>query len=207
MELARPVFGSIAGYDTFIPDGDPGLAELGVERCSLEEMVLSSDLISLHLPLTPDTTQLFDATMLASMKAGSFIINVSRGGLIDSQALKEALDAGHIASAGLDVLDHEPPAPDHPLLEHPGVMLTPHIAFLSAQTNGRTKEGCRGLPADGGADRRRRAQGLRGAWRRAGVMCFSLARSHVHRPPPPSRAYRPGRAAKDVRKRTPAEVR
>lgn len=134
IEMARPLFGAVSGYDPYIAEDDEALRALGVERSSLAEVVRTADVLSLHLPLTADTERLFGAEMLATMKPGSVIINVSRGGLVDSQALREALGSGHIGGAGLDVLDVEPPAADHPLLGHPAVVLTPHIAFLSQQT-------------------------------------------------------------------------
>ena len=91
-------------------------------------------MLSLHLPLTPQTERMVDAEFLAAMPAGSVLVNVSRGGLVDHAALAEALDTGHLAGAALDVLDQEPPSADHPMLGREDVVLTPHIAYFSART-------------------------------------------------------------------------
>lgn len=136
-EVARPTFGEIVGYDPFLPDDEETraeLARLGVTRMSLEEVRERSNVLSLHVPLTPDTEGFVDADFIAAMPRGSFVINVSRGALIDPQAVRDAVDSGHLAGAGLDVLDVEPPEPGHPLVGHPRIVVTPHIAYFSATT-------------------------------------------------------------------------
>ena len=135
--LAGPLFGSVVGYDPLLPDTPEVRAELealGITRTSLEEVRRTANVLSLHLPLTPETAHMIDAGFLAEMPRGAVLVNVSRGGLIDNDALVAALDSGHLSGAALDVLDQEPPAPDHPLLGRDDVVLTPHIAYFSART-------------------------------------------------------------------------
>ncbi|MGV8912039.1 MAG: C-terminal binding protein [Rhodoglobus sp.] len=136
-ELARPLFGEIIGYDPFIPDTDETrkrFAAAGVRRVDADTVRSSSDVLSLHLPLTVDTANMVDASFLRAMKPLSYLINVSRGGLVDSSALRDALDSGHVAGAGLDVLDVEPPRPGHPLVGHSRALITPHIAYFSGRS-------------------------------------------------------------------------
>lgn len=98
-------------------------------RPELEQVLRAADVVSLHCPLTPDTRQLIDATTLAWMKPTALLLNTSRGPLIDEPALANALAAGRLAGAGLDVLSVEPPPPDHPLLHAPRCVVTPHLAW------------------------------------------------------------------------------
>jgi D-3-phosphoglycerate dehydrogenase len=97
---------------------------------SLEELLATSDVVILHAPLTEATRHLIGARELALMPPGSLLVNVSRGGLVDTDALAASLHDGHLGGAGLDVLESEPAVPAQ-LLEHPGVVITPHIAFSS----------------------------------------------------------------------------
>jgi phosphoglycerate dehydrogenase-like enzyme len=127
-ELAGGVFGRVVGHDPHVPaDRWPA----GVQRLDLDELLARADMLSLHLPLTRASQGLVDAALIARMPRGAFLVNVSRGGLVDHPALFAALDEGHLAGAGLDVLDVEPPPANHPALRHPRVLLTPHAAFLS----------------------------------------------------------------------------
>lgn len=105
-----------------------------VRFVSLPELLRASDYVSIHLPLTADTRRLFGASELALMKPSAFLINTSRGGIVDQPALVAALEEGRIAGAGLDVTDPEPPARDDPLLALPNVILTPHVAWYSEES-------------------------------------------------------------------------
>jgi D-3-phosphoglycerate dehydrogenase len=108
----------------------PSAADRDVEFVGLNELLKHSDALIVHIPLTPQTKHLLNRERLASMKRGAFLINVSRGGVIDTQALIDALRSGQIGGAALDVLENEPNVPPE-LLALPNVLLTPHIAFTS----------------------------------------------------------------------------
>lgn len=97
----------------------------------LEAVFRESDVVSLHCPLTPETTRLVNRDRLALMKLTAFLINTSRGGLVDENALADALNHGQIAGAGLDVLDAEPPAAGNPLCAAKNCYITPHIAWAT----------------------------------------------------------------------------
>jgi D-3-phosphoglycerate dehydrogenase / 2-oxoglutarate reductase len=100
----------------------------GIERLAIDELLACSDMVSLHLPLTEATRGMVDREFLARMRPGSYLINTSRGGLVVETDLRDALVSGHLAGAGLDVLNHEPPEPGNPLVGLPNVVISPHIA-------------------------------------------------------------------------------
>ncbi len=102
--------------------------EHGIRRLPLDELIACSDAVSLHLPLTESTRGMVNRDFLARMRPGSYLINTSRGGLVVEADLRDALISGHLAGAGLDVLNHEPPEPGNPLLGLPTVVISPHIA-------------------------------------------------------------------------------
>ena len=109
-----------------------------VERSSsLAELLAPSDVVSVHVPMTPGNARMFDSGAFAAMKPGSVFVNAARGGLVDQDALLAALDRGHLLGAGLDVTDPEPLDPDHPLLHHPSVIVTPHVASATAEARAR----------------------------------------------------------------------
>lgn len=108
-------------------------AELGVQPCDLDTLIRSSDIVSLHCPLTPTNRHMIDAERLAAMKAGSYLINTARGPLVDEEALADALEAGHLAGAGLDVHEHEPLV-NARLRALENVVLLPHIGSAAAAT-------------------------------------------------------------------------
>ena len=106
----------------------------------LEELLAESDVISLHCPLTEETRHMVNRGALAKMKPGAILINTARGALINEEALVEALEEGHIAWAGLDVLAQEPPDPHSALARHPRCVVTPHVAWAPRETRQRLLE-------------------------------------------------------------------
>jgi phosphoglycerate dehydrogenase-like enzyme len=121
------------------------------EPVAFDALLGMADIVSLHLPLVPETERLIDAAALARMKPGAVLINTARGGLIDQAALTEALASGRLAGAGLDVFVHEPHDASEPLFNLPNVVLTPHIGWLTTGTFDRSfalaAENCRRLHA------------------------------------------------------------
>jgi phosphoglycerate dehydrogenase-like enzyme len=123
--------------------------EHNVGWVSLNELLTKSDIVSLHVPLTPQTEGMINAATLAKMKPGAILINTARGAIVDEAALVEALRSGQLAAAGLDVFAEEPVAPDNPLLRLDNVLLTPHVSWYTADTMERylsaAVENCRRL--------------------------------------------------------------
>jgi len=111
-------------------DPYPGPAVAGVEQVALEALLAQSDIVIVHAPLTEGTRHLIDARRLELMRPGSLLVNVSRGAVVDTEAVTQALASGRLSAAALDVLESEPHVPES-LLTQPGVMLTPHVAFSS----------------------------------------------------------------------------
>ncbi|MBS4200580.1 D-2-hydroxyacid dehydrogenase [Bacillus sp. FJAT-49732] len=112
----------------------------GVEWVELEELMERSDVVSLHCPLTPATEKLINAEKITLLKKSAFLINTSRGPLIDEQALAHALNEGRLAGAAVDVLSTEPPAADNPLLSASNCIITPHIAWATKEARERLME-------------------------------------------------------------------
>jgi len=104
------------------------------EHLPLDRLLAEADIVSLHVPLTPQTRGLIDAARLARMKPGAILINTARGGLVDAAALAAALASGRLGGAGLDVFADEPLDPASPLLSAPNTVLTPHVAWLTLET-------------------------------------------------------------------------
>ncbi len=113
------------------------LPGIEIQWLPLDDLVAAADVITLHCPLTPQTHHLVNARLLARVKPTAILINTGRGPLIDEQALADALTQHRIAGAGLDVLSHEPPPPDNPLLTAPRCVITPHIAWASVEARQR----------------------------------------------------------------------
>jgi D-3-phosphoglycerate dehydrogenase len=128
VSIAAPCFGQVLGHDPYLTE-DEWPHE--VRRATLDELFQQSDIVSLHVPLTDENANMVDRARLSQMRRGSFLVNVSRGGLVDLDGLRELLDNGAIAGAALDVMPQEPPPPDHPILLHPRILTSPHAAGYS----------------------------------------------------------------------------
>ena len=128
-------------YDPYAPQGrDKSLGIRSVE--TLDELLAQAHIISAHCPLTPETRHILNRDTIAKMRPGSFIVNTARGGVVDVLAVLEAITSGHLRGAGIDVLETEPPAPDHPLVKawrdpnhpaHDRIIINPHAAFYSEE--------------------------------------------------------------------------
>lgn len=132
VRIARALFRDILVCDPFAD-----LAPEGTTATDLDDLIRRSAVVSMHLPLTPTTRHLLDASRLRLMRPGAVVINVSRGGLIDEEALARALASGELAGAGLDVFEQEPLAASSPLLSAPNILLTPHVAWASSRAGRR----------------------------------------------------------------------
>jgi D-3-phosphoglycerate dehydrogenase len=119
----------VAAYDPFI--GDDVFDSLNVTRVSWEQLVESSDFISVHMPLTKETRHAFNRSVFEQMKRSAFLVNTSRGGVVSTEDLAEALESNRIAGAALDVLEEEPITPDHRLLRSESCIVTSHCAWYS----------------------------------------------------------------------------
>lgn len=130
----------IVGYDPYLAQAEA--ASLGIDIVdSVDAVLAQADFVTLHTSLTPETQHLIDARALGLMKPGAYLINVSRGPVVDERALIKSLEAGHLAGAALDVFDPEPPLPDNPLLRRHNVVVTPHIASFTDLGVQRMSEG------------------------------------------------------------------
>jgi len=110
------------------------VTEMGIPYVSLEELMRRSDIISLHVPMTPETNGLISKEMLALCKPTAILINTARGKVVDMNALAEALREGRMAGAGIDVYEKEPPLPqNHPLLNAPNCVLVPHVGYATRE--------------------------------------------------------------------------
>lgn len=138
--IAR-AFGMQIVVTTRNPDKYMGnLMNAKTQFVELEELLKTSDVVSLHCPLTAETERLLNAERLAMMKSSALLINTSRGAMIDESALADALNAGRLGGAGLDVLSDEPPAADNPLLSARNCFVTPHIAWATEAARKRLLE-------------------------------------------------------------------
>ncbi|MGF9915204.1 phosphoglycerate dehydrogenase [Paenibacillus ehimensis] len=125
----------VIGYDPFLTE--ERAEKLGVKLGSVNEICAAADFITVHTPLTNETRHMISRPQFELMKKGARIINCARGGIIDELALVEAIDAGIVAGAAFDVFEKEPPAADHPFLNHPKIVVTPHLgaSTVEAQEN------------------------------------------------------------------------
>jgi D-3-phosphoglycerate dehydrogenase len=127
-KYAAPIFGSVIYHDPFVS------LDSEFKSVSFDVLLKQSDVLSINIPATLENKHMFSADLFAAMKPGSYLVNASRGSIVDSQALAAALKSGHLAGAALDVIDGEPAKSDNPLVNNPKVLLTPHVAYLSQFT-------------------------------------------------------------------------
>ncbi|WP_028206488.1 C-terminal binding protein [Paraburkholderia nodosa] len=130
--IARATARKLAAFQCELLAHDPYVmkSEAGIEFTSLDDLLARSDIAVVHSPLTDSTHRLINRDRLGKMKPGGLLINVSRGGIVDTEAVVEALQSGHLSAAALDVLESEPTVPGE-LLEQPGALISPHVAFSS----------------------------------------------------------------------------
>ena len=122
----------VVAYDAVPVPGE--LVEEGVEPVGFDELLATSDVVSLHVPLTEETRHFVGEEQIRRMKPGAFLVNTARGGIVDHAALLRALDEGEISGAALDVLETEPPEEGDPLISHDRVLVTPHAAWYSEES-------------------------------------------------------------------------
>lgn len=122
----------VVAHDPYLPE--EAFSRSGVKRVGFEELLAQSDFLSIHVPLTSETHHLINADALAQMKPTACLINTSRGAVVDERALVEALKRGQLAGACLDVMEKEPPDPENELLKMPQVLISPHVAWYSEES-------------------------------------------------------------------------
>ncbi len=135
--LARAFNMRVVAHDPVLPNDHSGWSETATERVAMEALFAEADAVTLHVPLTEATRGLVSAACLAGMKPGAVLVNTSRGGVVDETALAAALRAGRLGGAALDVFEVEPLPPGSPLAGVPNLLLTPHIAGLTQESNSR----------------------------------------------------------------------
>lgn len=135
---ARGVGFTVLGHDPAVSADQA--RRWGVQRVEQGELLSRSDVLSLHVPLLPTTRHFVDAERIQRMKPGAILINTARGGLVDEPALAAALQSGRLSGAGLDVLEEEPPSPEHPLLQAPNLLLSPHSGWYSESSETRLRQ-------------------------------------------------------------------
>lgn len=131
-ERLKPFGAKVLGYDPYL--SEDVVAQRGFTPVSLDELLSTADIISIHLRLSKDTEQFMGESQFAKMKQGAFFINTARAGLVDEQALTQHLSSHHLAGAAVDVFSTEPIPMDHPYLKLDNITLTPHIAGYSCDT-------------------------------------------------------------------------
>ena len=132
-ELLRGFGVTLLASDPYVPE--EAVRAAGGEKVSVEQLLRRSDIVSLHLPHTPQTENLINAETIAQMKDGAYLVNTARGALVDEQALYQALVSGKLRGAALDVYRQEPVSRDNPLLALENVVAAPHVSALSHETN------------------------------------------------------------------------
>ena len=135
--LAQTLGMKVMAFDAMLAPDAPVFVQTGVRCATLDELVGSADVVTLHVPLVDTTRGLFDAARIASMKKGAILINTSRGHIVNLAAVVAALRAGHLGGAAIDVFDTEPLQASEALRDCPNLLLTPHVSGLSLQANER----------------------------------------------------------------------
>lgn len=133
--VARLLGMRVVGFDANLPTTSPVWADEATTGQTLDQLLAEADVVSLHVPLTPETRNLIDVANLSKMKPDAILINTARGGVVDEAAVANALRAGKLGGAALDVFDHEPLAAGSPLAHCPNLLLTPHIAGVTRESN------------------------------------------------------------------------
>src|SRR5690606_36760584 len=126
---------TILGYDPLM--SEERAAKMGIKLATVDEIIRNADFMTVHTPLTRESRHMISRAQFEVMKPGMRIVNCARGGIIDEGALVEAIDQGIVAGAAFDVFEVEPPAADHPFLNHPNIIVTPHLgaSTVEAQEN------------------------------------------------------------------------
>jgi len=168
--IARALDMRVIAYDPYLPADEPELAELEITLEPLEAVMAGADVVTCHLPATDETRNLIGASLLATMRPHALLVNVGRGEVIDEDALADALQAGRLGGAGLDVRASEPPVPGR-LEQLDNVVLTPHVAGITDESQERIsrvladdiRDVLAGAPAANAVGRYRVANGRRAA--------------------------------------------
>lgn len=128
----------VIGHDPYVTAADA--AQFGVEFMDVDSVIAQADVLSVHAPSTPETYHLLDAASIARMKDGAYLLNVSRGPLVDPAALLDAVDSGKLSGAGIDVFEPEPPEVNSRIRSHPNIIATPHIAGVTKESRARMEK-------------------------------------------------------------------
>jgi (S)-sulfolactate dehydrogenase len=139
-QLAQGLGMQVIAFDAMMDSDHPAFAERNARCVGLEELIATADVVSLHVPLVDSTRGLFNASRIAAMKKGAVLINTARGGIVDEVALAAALRRGHLGGAALDVFEPEPVPMSAHFQDCPNLLLTPHIAGVSFESNERVSE-------------------------------------------------------------------
>jgi (S)-sulfolactate dehydrogenase len=134
-KLAQGLGMHVIAHDPMLTPDNSVWARTGVHPTTLKQLIAQADVISLHVPLTPITSNLLSAQRIAEMKSGAILINTSRGGIVDEAAVAEALRQAHLGGAAFDVFETEPLGSRTPWQGCPNVILTPHVAGVTAESN------------------------------------------------------------------------
>lgn len=134
-KLAQGLGMRVMAHDPMLPLDHPAWTQSGVQSASMDQLIAQSDVISLHVPLTPATSNMLSAARIAQMKPGAIVINTSRGGIVDEAAVAAALRQGQLGGAAFDVFEPEPLGSGSAWQGCPNVILTPHVAGVTAESN------------------------------------------------------------------------